>query len=138
MWGFFYVARMDEVFTHPTPGSPHIPRRCSCLSSAPGTPAHHRQQGRPCQNQGGASTRADHARHDTRPDAGHAARSAPDTRQATRGRSYRRRVLESVVCVRNCADLDTHKPPCIKSHFCDALLPAQRFCPLQSHTSVIL
>lgn len=41
--------------------------------SAPGRPAHHRQQGRPCQNQGGASTRADHAKHDTRPGAGHAA-----------------------------------------------------------------
>lgn len=27
MWGFFYVARMDEVFTHPTPGAPYIPRR---------------------------------------------------------------------------------------------------------------
>lgn len=27
MWGFFCVARMVEVFTHPTPGSPHIPRR---------------------------------------------------------------------------------------------------------------
>ena len=41
--------------------------------SAPGQTAQHRQQGRPCQNQGGASTRADHARHDTRPGAGHAA-----------------------------------------------------------------
>lgn len=29
MWGFFYVARMDEVFTHTTPGSPHMPRRCT-------------------------------------------------------------------------------------------------------------
>lgn len=41
--------------------------------SAPGQTAQHRQQRRPCQNQGGASTRADHARHDTRPNAGHAA-----------------------------------------------------------------
>ena len=36
--------------------------------SAPGTPAHHRQQGRPCQMQG----KPRKARH-TRPDAGHAA-----------------------------------------------------------------
>lgn len=52
MWGFFYVARMDEVFTHPTTGAPHIPRRCTPAQSAPGRTAHGRQQRRPCQMQG--------------------------------------------------------------------------------------
>lgn len=83
--------------------------------------------------------KADHARHDTHAQALDTLhRSAPDTRQAVPCRLYRRRVLDGVERVRNLADTDAHKPPCIKSHFCDVLLLAQRFYPLQSHTSVIL
>nr|DAZ63404.1 MAG TPA: hypothetical protein [Caudoviricetes sp.] len=77
MWGFFYVARMDEIFTHPTPGSPCIPRRSTPASpSAPGTATHHRQQRRPHQMQ--AQTMQDTLH-----------RSALDTRPPTPDRSCR-------------------------------------------------
>lgn len=67
MWGFFYAARMDEIFTCPTLGASCIPRRYTpAYSSAPGRLARHRQQGRPRK-----------ARH-TRPDAGHAAQGDRD------------------------------------------------------------
>lgn len=104
MWGFFYVARMDEVFTHPTPGAPHIPRRWRPPApGAPGRTAQDRQQHRPCQMQG----RPCKARH-ARPDVDTLHRSAPDTRQDARGRSDRSRGAGLPAhCVRNCADLDT-------------------------------
>lgn len=58
----------ETGLTCPTPGVPYMPFRCTpAHSSAPGTTAHDRQQGRPCQNQG----RPHKARH-TRPDDGHA------------------------------------------------------------------
>lgn len=74
-----------------------MPRRCTpAPSSAPGMTTQHRQQRRPCQNQGGASTRADHAHsrprtstHSRTLDTLH--RSALDIRQAAPGRSHRRR-----------------------------------------------
>ena len=77
------------------------------------------------------------ARH-TRPDAGHAAPVCTRYQTVRAGRSGWHRGPDGWQCVRNCADTDAHKPPYIKSHFCDVLLPVQRFCPLQSHTSVIL
>ena len=84
MWGFFYVARMDEVFTCPTPSAPYIPRRCTPAPSAPGTTAHDRQQRNPCPNARQTTPRTDtHARTlDT------LHRSALDTRQAASCRSY--------------------------------------------------
>lgn len=74
----------ETGLTCPTPGAPCIPRRRPPASSSThGTPAHHRQQGRPCQMQG-RPCKARHARTDAAP-------SAHDTRQATPGRSGRRR-----------------------------------------------
>ena len=50
-----------------------------------------------------ARTRADHTRHDTHARTlGTKNRSAPDTRQAARGRSYRRRVLGCGECPKLC------------------------------------
>lgn len=116
-------------------GGGYIPRRWRPLP----TPAHPERLSSTGSSAGRARCKANNATHrHTRPDAGHAAPVCHDTRQAAPGRSGWRRALESGQRVRNCADTDTHKPPCIKSHFCDVLLHVQRFCPLQSHTSVIL
>ena len=79
------------------------------------------------------------AHRHTRPDTGHA---APVCTRYQTGNAGQIGTVQGTglpaQCVRNCADMDTHKPPCIKSHFCEVLLRVQRFYPLQSHTSVIL
>ena len=98
MWGFFYVARMDEVFTHPTPGAPCIPRRwrpqpqrtrTDCTAQAAGQAVPDARQTTP-----GTDT---HARTlDT------LHRSALDARQTAPGRSERRRVLGCGACPKLC------------------------------------
>ena len=52
MWGFFYVARMDEVFTGQGWAAATYPAGGDPSPSAPGQTAQHGQQGRPCQMQG--------------------------------------------------------------------------------------
>lgn len=68
-------------------GGGYIPRRCTpAHSSAPGQTAQHRQQGRPCQNQGGqipGQTTPCTDTHARTLDTLH--RSALDTRQTARG-----------------------------------------------------
>lgn len=49
----FFEFFLRRLSTTPTPGSPHMPQRWRPQPNAPGTTAHDRQQGRPCQNQGG-------------------------------------------------------------------------------------
>lgn len=75
----------ETGLTCPTPGAPCIPRRRPPASSSThGTPAHHRQQGRPCQMQG-RPCKARHAHPDTehvtpvctRYQAGHAGQIVP-------------------------------------------------------------
>lgn len=81
MWGFFYVARMDEVFTHPTPGSSHMPRRWR-----PQPPAHPDGLHITGSRASRVRCKADHARQGTHArtlDTLH--RSALDTRQTARG-----------------------------------------------------
>lgn len=91
----FSLKNFIAGMTHPTPGAPCIPLRCTpAHSSTPGTAAHDRQQRRPCK----ARPTGTHARTlDT------LHRSAPDTRQAAPGRSGRRKgwaacVVRSVKC----------------------------------------
>lgn len=87
MWGFFYAARMDEIFTCPTLGASCIPRRWRPLP----TPAHPERRHT-------TGSRADHAKKQSGQVLGQTDaqtldtlhRSALDTRQATPGRSYRR------------------------------------------------
>ncbi len=78
----------ETGLTCPTPGVPYMPLRCTpAHSSAPGTTAHDRQQGRPGQMQD-----RPHTRHDTHTRTLNTLhRSALDTRQTAPGRSYRRR-----------------------------------------------
>jgi hypothetical protein len=49
----FFEFFLREVSTTPPPARPIYPRGGDPSPSAPGQTAQHRQQGRPCQNQGG-------------------------------------------------------------------------------------
>ena len=76
-------------------------------AGAPQPPAHPELLHITGSKTGRTRCKADHARHDTHAqtlDTLH--RSALDTRQDAPGRSYRRRALDVVERVRNCADLD--------------------------------
>ena len=97
----FFEFFLRRISTHPTPGASCIPRRwrpqpqrtrtdCTSQAAAQAVP------------EPGRATRADHARQGTHArtlDTLHL--SALDTRQAARGRSYRRRALG---CLRNVSE----------------------------------
>lgn len=106
----------ETGLTCPTPGVPYMPLRCTpAHSSAPGTTAHDRQQGRPGQMQD-----RPHTRHDTHTRTLNTLhRSALDTRQAAPGRSHRRQrwmagsVSETVqICTHSNMNEFQHKNVC--------------------------